>query len=113
MSWSERSLGTAPPLVSDEPAKAIGSRVTTRCSATPIALATRAAASSSTRWRWPYLKLRACVTYPSALAMARQVAESIPPLRRTTACLGMAKNVRGERELQQRERTWVSGGGGV
>lgn len=35
--------------------------------------------------RWPYRKLMVCTGYPATLAMAKTVAESKPPLSRTTA----------------------------
>src|SRR5438270_7712317 len=71
--------------VSADPPKIRRSIFATRCSFAPNELATRRAASVSIWWRWPYSNERAHASYPSAIAIASVVVESIPPLKRTTA----------------------------
>src|SRR5262249_9706325 len=68
-----------------EPPKARRSMGTTTWRAAPRLRATRRAASTSTACRWPYWKVKAQGSKPSPRAMARAVAESMPPLTRTTA----------------------------
>ena len=57
--------------------------LTTACRSAPNRSARARALWTSRAWRWPYMTVRAC-TGPRRAASARQVAESIPPERRTT-----------------------------
>ncbi len=80
-----RLWGTGSSPVSAEPPNARRSMSTHRWSVTPASVAMRLAAWTSIAWRWPYRKVIAKTSKPSCRAMARTVAESMPPLNKTTA----------------------------
>ena len=62
----------------------------------------RSVAKTISAWeRCPYRKVKACGANPSSPAMARQVAESSPPLNRTTALGLSARSVDGVIEGDQ------------
>src|SRR5579875_753050 len=75
--------------VSAEPPIARTSTVTVLCSTPPSIAATRAAAASAERCRWPYSTDSAWQAKPRARAIASVTAESMPPETSTTAPHGV------------------------